>query len=348
MTVFHAPYRKFHPARLAGSPRLRSGKLRATLVGGMIAIFAAMLSSFLWQSSEAQVVPQRGPLGFNLSNAIIPRNEIHAGGPPKDGIPALSNPAMIRPNQATYLNPADRVAGVAIGDDARAYPLKILNYHELVNTQVGGVPILVTYCPLCDSVAVFDRRVDGRTPEFGVSGLLYNSNVLMYDRGGQPESLWSQAAAKAVSGPAAGKSLKALPVELTTWQDWRERHPNTTVLSDRTGHARNYNVNPYARYFAGQRLMFPVRPMSDRLPAKTLVLGVWTEGESRAYPLAAFGERDQTLDQELDGRRFRIAYDARHRSVRVVAAEEGVEWMYAFWFAWHAFRPETEVFAARR
>jgi hypothetical protein len=308
----------------------------------------------LAESPVAQFFQYRAGPSFDLRNAIIPKNEIRAGGPPKDGIPALTNPEVIRAQDAVYLNAADRVAGVTIGKEARAYPLMILNHHEVVNDRFGGVPIAVTYCPLCDSVVVFDRREQpavgdrGGVLEFGVSGLLYNSNVLMYDRGGRPESLWSQVAAQGVSGPGARKELKTLPVELTSWQDWHVRHPNTTVLSERTGHARNYQVNPYQTYFARPNLMFPARPMSNRLPAKAPVLGVWSGGKARAYPLSAFDPRGETLNQELDGKRFTLIYDGQHKTVRVASADEGIQWMYSFWFVWYAFRPHTDVYEGER
>lgn len=319
-----------------------------------VALLTGHSLSVLAEPPIVRFVQYRAGPSFDLRNAIIPRNEIRSGGPPKDGIPALTNPAVIRAQDAAYLNATDRVAGVVIGEEARAYPLKILNYHEVVNDRLGSVPIAVTYCPLCDSVAVFDRREQpavgarGGVLEFGVSGLLYNSNVLMYDRGGRPESLWSQVAAQGVSGPGARKELKTLPVELTSWQDWHARHPNTTVLSERTGHARNYQVNPYRAYFAGQSLMFPVRPMSNRLPAKAPVLGVWAGGKARAYPLSAFDPRGETLDQELAGKRFRLIYDGQHKAVRVASADEGIQWMYSFWFAWYAFRPHTDVYEGKR
>ncbi len=300
------------------------------------------------QSPSARGIPPRAAPSFDLRNAVIPRNEIYAGGPPKDGIPALTNPAVVRAHEAAYLNPADRVVGLSIGEEARAYPLRILSHHEIVNDRLGDVPVAVTYCPLCDSAAAFDRRVDGEVLELGVSGLLYNSNVLMFDRGGEPESLWSQLAGRGVSGPAAGNVLKPLPLELTTWRDWQARHPNTTVLSDRTGHTRDYRANPYQRYFATRELWFPARPLSDRLPTKAPVLGVWSNGAARAYPLSAFNPRGETLEQELGGKRFTLAYDGRHQSVRVESADEGIHWMYSFWFAWHAFRPQTEVYGARR
>jgi len=142
--------------------------------------------------------------------------------------------------------------------------------------------------------------------------------------------------AQGVSGPGARAPLTILPVELTTWRDWATRHPKTTVLSDRTGHARDYRMSPYQNYFAVENLMFPARPMSNRLPAKSPVLGVWSGGKARAYPISAFDARGETLEQELAGKRFTLTYDGHHKALRVASADEGVHWMYAF-------RPHTEV-----
>ncbi len=299
-----------------------------------------------------QVQYQRGA-AFDLRASIIPVGEIFSGGPPKDGIPALTSPTMLSAEEAKYLKPTDRVVGIVSGGvisggRARAYPLKILNQHEVVNDRLGKLPVAVTYCPLCDSVVVFDRRTEQGEREFGVSGLLYNSNVLMYDRGGRPQSLWSQVMTRGVSGPAAGRSLKTLPVELTTWQDWRGRHPQTVVLSPQTGHRRNYQANPYRRYFASRSLMFPARPISKVLPTKSEVLGIWTGRGARAYPLVALAKTDHTLQEEIDGLKFTLQYNPRAKSVRVVRADEGLQWMYSFWFAWYAFHPQTEVFRAGR
>ncbi len=308
-----------------------------------VALVTGSPYSTLAERPGARSVQYRLAPPFDLGNVIIPKSEIYAGGPPKDGIPALTNPLVIAARDAAYLKPTDEVVGVEIADEARAYPLKILNYHEIVNDWLGGVPIAVTYCPLCHSVVVFDRRSEERVLEFGVSGLLYNSNVLMYDRGGRPESLWSQIATQGVSGPGARKPLKTLPVELTTWGEWQMRHPNTTVLSSQTGYARDYEVSPYQRYFASPGLMFPARPTSNRLAAKAVVLGVWVDSNARAYPLAAFPPQGGELGQDLAGKRFRLIYDKRYKSVRVVAADEGVQGMYSFWLAWSAFRPYTDV-----
>ena len=218
----------------------------------------------------------------------VPRERVISGGVPKDGIPALTDPKHIAAREADFLKPDDRVIGVESDGVARAYPLAIINYHEIVNDRVGEMSLAVTYCPLCDSVAVFDRHTKLGDRDFGVSGMLYNSNVLMYDRGGGRESLWSQIMAEGVSGPGGNVPLKALPVELTTWKDWLERHPETTVLSLDTGHARDYDRNPYGTYFESDDLMFSVKPLDSRLPKKTKVLGVWTADGTRAYPLSAF------------------------------------------------------------
>lgn len=284
---------------------------------------------------------------FDLSQTTIPREQIRGGGPPKDGIPALTNPKYVTADQPRFLRPTDRIAGVVINEDARAFPLRILEYHEAVNDQIGGVPVAVTYCPLCDSVVVFDRRVGDDVVELGVSGLLNNSNVLLYDRRrGEGECLISQIQTEGVSGPRARQKLQTLPVEVTTWADWVRRHRDTKVLSTDTGYDRDYRRSPYEQYFRSPQLMFPVQPTSDRLPRKERVLGVWMENASRAYPLSAFAafRESREFPQELAGRKFTLAWNPEAKSLRVIKADEGLEWMYAFWFAWYAFHPETEFF----
>lgn len=155
--------------------------------------------------------PRRGTdIGFDLGTKLgVPRDEILAGGPGKNGIPALTSPKLVDVKAAGWLRPKDRVAGVVHAGQARAYPLRILVWHEVVNDTIGDQPVTVTYCPLCDSVAVFDRKTPDGIKEFGVSGLLYNSNVLMFDREGKPEGLWSQLKSQAVSGPLSGQALRA-------------------------------------------------------------------------------------------------------------------------------------------
>ncbi len=292
----------------------------------------------------AQGSTNRNGPAFDLTNTTIHRNQILGGGPPKDGIPALTNARFLATKEASFMQAADRVIGVIVAGEARAYPLKILNYHEIVNDRVGKVPVAVTYCPLCDSAAVFDRRTPVGEREFGVSGLLYNSNVLMYDRDKKTESLWSQILASGVSGPGAEKELDSLPLELVTWGEWSQKHPMTLVLSHDTGHPRDYTRSPYSGYFQSPALMFPAQPTSDRLPAKERILGVWIGDTYRAYPESAFSEDKTKIEDHFAEERVVIEYNPETKSLRVAEADHGVEWMYSFWFAWYAMHPETEVF----
>ena len=176
--------------------------------------------------------------GFDLSDSLIPAEKIKHGGPPKDGIPAIDNPKFIRADEVDFIKPKDRVIGVFRDGVAKAYPIRILNWHEVVNDTIGKHPIVVTYCPLCGTGMVFSTKTaDGRM-RFGVSGLLYNSDVLLYDR--PTHSLWSQILGKAIAGPLKGLSIDMLPAAHTTWRDWKRRYPETLVLTTDTGFKRNY------------------------------------------------------------------------------------------------------------
>ncbi|QDV20581.1 hypothetical protein Pan153_52570 [Gimesia panareensis] len=285
---------------------------------------------------------------FDFSNSVIPPGEIQHGGPPKDGIPALSNPEFLTISDAEYLKPDDRVISVMAGKEARAYPLKILNYHEIVNDRIGETPIAVTYCPLCDSSVVFDRRTTAGEREFGVSGLLFNSNVLMYDRGSPQESLWSQLMTAGVAGPGAKQKLKTFPLEVTTWKDWASRYPDGKVLSDQTGHARDYRSSPYQPYFETPQLMFPVKHVDKRLPAKTPVLGVWNGTKAIAFPLNRFSIENPLSRETINGKKFEVRFNPQSKGLQVLNAEDGVEWMYTFWFAWAAFHPQTEIYGSEK
>ena len=186
-----------------------------------------------------------GPIrnGFDLSDALISATEILPGGPPRDGIPAIDKPKFINAAEVDYLADDDRILGVFRNGVAKAYPIRILNWHEIVNDRLQDEAVAITFCPLCGTGMAFQARVDGQAKLFGVSGLLYKSDVLLYDR--ETESLWSQISRQAVSGPMKGQRLAMVPTSHTTWADWRERHPDTQVLSLDTGYSRNYNRNPY-------------------------------------------------------------------------------------------------------
>jgi hypothetical protein len=292
--------------------------------------------------TAALALASLGLLGFDVSKHSIPPDRILSGGPPKDAIPAILEPRFVAAAQAGFLRPGDQVVGVRDGKVAKAYPIRILNWHEVVNDSLNRTPIAVTYCPLTGSAVVYDRRHEGRTLSFGVSGKLYQSNVLLYDH--QSESLWSQLGEAAVTGDLTGAKLEPLPAVVTTWQDWRSRHPDTLVLSTETGHRRDYDRDPYASYHQSARVMFPMDHVDPRLRPKEWVLGLKIGERSKAYPFMALAGVRSVLD-DVSGKRVRIEFDPE--SKRATAAEadtgEALPGVGVYWFAWAAFHPHTLV-----
>ncbi|CCN36404.1 conserved hypothetical protein [Vibrio nigripulchritudo SFn27] len=280
--------------------------------------------------------------GFELSDATIETSEILHGGPPRDGIPSIDEPNFIAASKVDYLQNDDIVLGVEIDGVARAYPTRILVWHEIVNDQIKGTPFAVTYCPLCGTGMVFDARVNGKARSFGVSGLLYRSDVLMYDR--ETESLWTQLGLTSVSGKEAGTRLKWMPSQHMTWKAWKERNPNGEVLSLDTGFHRDYFGQAYARYFASDTPMFPVPNTRDELSQKEWVVGVIVDGKAKAYPISEL-ESNPEFSDTLGGKKLEVRYqkNARHP---VVKDSNGnlIPSVMVFWFAWQAFYPETELY----
>jgi hypothetical protein len=214
--------------------------------------------------------------------------EIQWGGILVDGIPPLDNPPTLPAAEADYLDAHDAVFGLYVNGEARAYPLRILDWHEMANDVVGGVPVSLAYCTLCGAAIAFDsRREDGRTFTFGSSGFLYRSNKLMYDR--QTLTLWNQFTGEPVLGRLAAQEdlrLNLLPVVLTTWADWQAQHPDTLVLDVNTGFPRDYQAGAaYGDYFAAEETMFPVWQRSDLLETKEQIYAVRVDGVPKAYPI---------------------------------------------------------------
>jgi hypothetical protein len=341
--------------------------------GGWVILAAGIMTAALlvWALAGA-LIRTGGPLvgdgrtvssyGFDLATCLVDRDLLVAGRMRKDALRSLENPPVIpgtevarinEEERGKYLVTSDRVIGVVVEGEARGYPIQMLNAHEIINDTLGGVPIAVTYNPLCDAAAVFDRRVAGETLEFGVSGLLYNSNLVMYDRrapegngaSGRSESLWSQLQARAIAGPAAerGDRLQSLPCALIGWGEWLSLHPQTTVPDRDHRLARRYQQTPYALYFLSDEIRFPVRPQP---PAggpglKERVIAVTTPQGTRAYTFATIADgagpdgifRDTVGDTQLS-----FYFRAQPETVWVSAdPPEAIESVvYAFWFAWHA------------
>jgi hypothetical protein len=283
--------------------------------------------------------------GFDLSGALVPASEILAGGPPRDGIPAIDHPRYVRAHSASFLQGKERILGIRLHGMTRAYPVAILNWHEIVNDDFAGVPVTVTYCPLCGTGIAYLARAGEQELKFGVSGLLYNSDMLLYDR--NTGSLWSQIMRRAVSGPMKGAKLEAIPLEHTSWSEWQRRYPETRVLSTDTGFRRDYHRNPYTGYEKSRKLWFPVGAQDERYHPKEPVLGVEVDGEFKAYPFAELAKSDGVVHDTVSGRNIVVQYDRRNRAASAAFANgDSLPAVTAFWFAWYAFHPDTGVYRA--
>lgn len=301
--------------------------------------FYSILFFSLWTTlSSAQ-----SKNGFNLENSLIPIEQILSGGPAKDGIPAIDNPRFIGVDQAGFLNDDSFVIGIKYKGLSKAYPINILNWHEIVNDTFNDVPVIITFCPLCGSGMAFIASIEDKTHTFGVSGLLYNSDVLLYDR--QTQSLWSQLMSQAISGHHKGRQLQSLPVLHTTWRNWKSKYPDTLVLSTDTGYNRNYRNSPYATYLKSPQTMFPLSSVSRQYHPKEDVLGVEIEGQFKVYPFIELEKGQAEFTDTFNGQRITIRYDKINRTASIFNQQGNLlPAVRTFWFAWYAFHPETEIY----
>jgi hypothetical protein len=236
----------------------------------------------------------------DFSRHTVPLVEIVSGGPPKDGIPSLNHPRFVSvPEADTWLAPREPVVLLVEGEVAKGYPLQILIWHEIVNDDIGGRPVAVTFCPLCNTALAFDRRVAGRVLDFGTTGQLRHSDLVMYDR--QTESWWQQATGEAIVGEQAGRMLEVVNAPIISWQEFKAEYPTGLVLSRQTGFDRPYGENPYAGYddpkgspiasfFRGHR--------DDRLPPMERVAAVSIGGEDVAYPFSLL-QRSKAINDRV-------------------------------------------------
>lgn len=313
----------------------------APRLGIVVLVLVAALSAatFLLRSSRHPTPPLA-----NETPALIPLDEIVEGGPGKDGIPSIDRPtfrSVPDTDRDGLLDPNGLGMSVSLGSTTRFYPFQILVWHEIVNDTIEGRPVLVTFCPLCGTGIAYERTIDGAAVTFGVSGKLYNSDLLMYDR--KTETLWSQLDGRAVVGPLTGKRLTLLDAPNLTWGEFRRLHPDGKVLSTETGYDRDYRRSPYGDYDTSPDVFFPVGHTDGRLPAKTRVIGVELDGRFKAYSVDLLQRQTSTQDTvgstaiTLEARNGRIeVHDGRGKSLIPV---------YSFWFAWVAFHPETELYS---
>ena len=253
-----------------------------------ILLISLSVSIFLLSIIFFSIYKEKSIFKISLSQEIkhtVPLDKIVSGGPPQDGIPSIDNPKFQSVQEADkILEDSEFVLGLNINGDIRVYPLQVLVWHEIVNDVVGGKPIAVTYCPLCFTNQVFNRTlIDGNIVEFGTSGKLYNSNLVMYDR--KSNSLWSQALGKGIVGDYSDVKLEKIPFDITYWKEWKKLYPESKVLSRDTGSVRPYGADPYGNYYTNDLILFPLANDDKRLGLKEIVIGLEDENQYKAYKL---------------------------------------------------------------
>jgi hypothetical protein len=221
---------------------------------------------------------------------LIPVSEVSDGGPGYDGIPSIDNPRFADPNSQAYLNDDDLIIGIKIGDEIRGYPHPILDWHEIVNDGINSSYFSITYCPLTGSGIAWDRRVDGNITTFGVSGLLYNSNLIPYDR--STKSNYSQMLLSGVNGQRMREKIITYHTIETSFKTWKDLFPDAKILSSNTGYDRRYGVYPYDNYKTTEGLIFPVNRYDDRLHRKARVLGILMGNKAAAFEISSFSSGD--------------------------------------------------------
>ncbi len=275
----------------------------------------------------------------------IPLDEILSGGPGKDGIPSIDNPKFTSIKEASFLEDIDPGIGLTVGGESRFYPYRILVWHEIVNDTIADQPVLVTYCPLCATGIVFDRRVDGVEQEFGVSGMLWQSNLLMYNRASSEdnESLWSQVLGEAVLGVNTGERLPIIRSNIIRFGQWKESHPDTKVLSLDTGTSRDYSRDPYGNYYTSDSVSFGASFSDERLHPKALVHGVEINGQFKAYHDDAVKLNTGVINDTFAGQEITITVQETGE-ISFEADGDPLASIPGFWFSWVAVHPDTELF----
>lgn len=337
--------------------------------GGTPLLLALLLPACGEEAPRRTTFPAGGVSAFELARAPaglrhdVPLEEIVKGMPladPKDAIRALFAPPFARVGQAVHLRDDDRVLVFAHGEDVRAYPIFLLDGHELVNDVVGGLAVLVTWCPLCGSGAVFRREVDGVVRTFGVSGYLWRSDVLLYDQ--QSESFWSQIDARAVVGPLTGARLTLLPSVVTSWAAFRAAWPTALVMRLEgvpLAAYERYRADPYASYRQTPDLFPGLAFHDDRLPRKAEVVGVWLDGHAHAWSLEHLRRARPAGDGPGAPDRWEVAGTVGERAVRIEYRPDGdrvevldpttgarIPALRCYWFAWSLFHPDTSLTGA--
>jgi len=275
-----------------------------------LSLLCLMASAFFLHSCDSSSstggIGNPGPVSD--SNWLIPSNEVVDGGPGKDGIPSIDDPKFASADQVNFVQDDRLVVGVKINDEVHLYPHQIMDWHEIVNDEIDGQHFALTYCPLTGTGIAYDREINGEPLEFGVSGLLFRNNLIMYDR--RTDSNWSQMQLRSVNGALSGRDGETIQVVESTWETWKQMYPDAQVLTTDTGFSRNYSGFAYGRTYLTNNNSFIFQPKrnDNRLENKTIVHAVMESefrGEDtvmRIYPIKDLSADIQVIQESFRGR----------------------------------------------
>ncbi len=328
-------------------------------LGRFLALVLALWVVALIASQESHANPERwrgqGWSKTDFDKKSIDYSEILSGGPPKDGIPSIDKPEFSPIGDIKSLAGSEPVIGLDINGDARAYPLQVLIWHEIVNDTVGGTPVSVTYCPLCNSAVVFDRRLDDKVLDFGTTGKLRNSDLVMYDR--QTESWWQQFIGTAIVGELMGKELKTIPARLESFDNFKARHPNGKVLVPNNKGMRAYGRNPYVGYDSATKPFLYSGDLPKNINPMARVVVVKADGKASAVTLKLLREKGQVTvgdvslkwqkgqNSALDASQIADGRDVGNVVAQRKTTEGSKDVVYdvTFAFVFHAFHPKRPI-----
>jgi hypothetical protein len=275
---------------------------------------------------------------FELTNLEIPISEIYPGVEQRTGIPVLDAPSFESSSEAgNWLGDNEMVLGVAFNGVVKAYPLRVISWHEVVNDEFAGENVMVTFCALTHTGQAY------KTSDSGISAMVFNNNTLIYDNGSR--SLWSQMTGQAVSGELAGKYLEKVPVVYTSWKEWRMMHGTTTVLSTLNSDAIDYTEAAYSQYENTIELPFPVSYSNKKLPMKSKVIGLEVDGKYKAYPFSLLKSGNGQVEDYFNGMKVKISFNAETESAYTTDEEgELLPVVVSYWYAWYAHHTDTKIY----
>lgn len=277
-------------------------------------LFARVLILLLFSACTSVVQEDHTPSNNNNTDEdedwLIPSDQVYVGAG-RDGIPSIDDPTFIKTSEADFLGPDDLVLGLKIGNQIKAYPHLILDYHEVVNDNLSNIPVSVTYCPLTGSGIAWNRMVDGEETTFGVSGLIHKNNLIAYDR--KTGSYWSQMMVQSINGSQMGATPETYHLIEMKWSSWKEAFPNSEVLSGVSGFESNYQTPPYGNYpNDNESILFPIEREDDRLERKAYGHGIFYNSSLQVIPTEGFAEQMEVININANGKEVIVAGSSEH------------------------------------